>query len=189
MKETKWINEIVLSKLRNKFEENNNIFVDDQKKLPYAFEVKSYNEKSHGRRNINKYATDLLIYEKLDENNWKPRIVIEGKINSVTTHDAISYSQKASSHKNVHPYLRYGILIGNRKHYPLPGRLFRHGENFDFMVSFKKYEPSEKEWDNFINIVEKELRISNKLEEMLYNSRSPYRKKYTSLHRQLILEE
>ncbi|GAB4286004.1 MAG: hypothetical protein Kow0081_4020 [Candidatus Dojkabacteria bacterium] len=65
---------------------------------------------------------------------------IEAKINSVTTHDAITYSQKAQTHKNVHSYLRYGILIGNRKDYALPGRLFRHGQHFDFMLSWKSFE-------------------------------------------------
>ncbi|GAI54911.1 unnamed protein product, partial [marine sediment metagenome] len=72
------------------------------------------------------------VKEKLEKDTIDLIKKIEGKINSVTTHGAITYSQKASTHKNVHPYLRYGILLGNRKHYPLPGRLFRHGAYFDF---------------------------------------------------------
>ena len=83
------------------------------------------------------YETDLLVSEKVTDQKWKPRLIIEVKIKAVTTHDAITYSQKASEHKIVHPYLRYGILVGSREHYPLPGLLFRHGVHFDFMLSWK----------------------------------------------------
>jgi hypothetical protein len=99
----------------------------DSRKVPYSFEIISYQGNEPEETNIIKYETNLLICQNLSENFWKPRIVIEAKLSSVTTHDAITYSQKSATHKNVHPFLRYGILIGNRKHYPLPGRLFRHG--------------------------------------------------------------
>ncbi len=44
---------------------------------------------------------------------WKPRVVVEAKLGKVTTNDAITYSQKASTHRAVHPYLRYGIMLGD----------------------------------------------------------------------------
>ena len=115
-------------------------------------------------------------------------IIIEGKINSVTTHDAITYSQKSSSHKNVHPYLRYGILLGNRKNYPLPGRLYRHGAYFDFMLSWKAFKPTEEEWNNFLNIINSEIEYSEQLEEILFKSRSKNHKRYTTLQRRLYLQ-
>ena len=105
----------------------------------------------------------------------------------MTTHDAITYSTKASTHKNVHPYLRYGILLGNRKHYPLPGRLIRHGANFDFMASWKGYEPENLEWDRLIKVLAKEVAASEQLEEILSSSRSPNRKRYSIFHRRLEL--
>ena len=123
----------------------NNIFFCTGKKVPYSFEILNYKDDKPGDRKYIKYETDLLVYQKIDNEKWKPRIIIEGKTNSVTTHDAITYSQKASTHKNVHPYLRYGILLGNRKHYPLPGRLYRHGAYFDFMLSWKAFETTEEE--------------------------------------------
>jgi len=92
--------------------------------LGAVLEIISYKDNQPEETNLIKYETDLIICQNLSENEWKPRIIIEGKLNSVTTHDAITYSQKAATHKNVHPFLRYGILIGNRKHFPLPGRLF-----------------------------------------------------------------
>ena len=105
------------------------------KKLPYAYEILTYSEEGPYQNSLVPYETDLLIVENVEPDIWKPRVVIEGKLGRVTTHDAITYSEKAFTHKKVHPYLRYGILLGDRKHYPLPGRLFRHGAYFDFMLS------------------------------------------------------
>jgi len=50
------------------------------------------------------------------------------------------------------PYLRYGIFLGKRDHYPLPGRLFRHGAHFDFMLSWRGYEPDPSEWKSLKDI-------------------------------------
>ena len=89
--------------------------------LPYANEVLEYQGDQAKEIRSSAYETDLLVVEKFTSGNWKPRVVIECKIDSVTTHDAITYSEKSFAHKKVHPYIRYGILLGNRKHYPLPG--------------------------------------------------------------------
>jgi hypothetical protein len=80
-------------------------------------------------------------------------------------------------------------MLGNRKHYPLPGRLFRHGTNFDFMISFKDYELSEYEKTAFVELIEKEITYSKKIEEMIYESHSKDRKKYFILQKELRLEE
>ena len=107
------------------------------KKISYALEYIEFDENLDGvKTNVQEFVTDLLIYEKLN-NSIKPRVIIESKIQSVTTHDAITYSYKAQCHKNVIPYLWYGIMLGNRGEYPLPGRLSRHGTNFDFLLNFK----------------------------------------------------
>lgn len=159
--------------------------VEAGKKLTYANEIIEYNE-SHHLHNIMAYETDILVYEVIGDKAWKPRVVIETKINSVTTHDAITYSQKSAAHKFIHPYLRYGIFIGNRENNPLPGRLFRHGENFDFMLSWKGYEPLDYEWDTFIDILNKEVVASKQLEEMIFNTRSKDRGKFFALHKPLV---
>ncbi|MET2985544.1 hypothetical protein [Aureibaculum conchae] len=167
---------------------NDNLRVNESKKLPYSSEVLEYKDDQPFRQNYLKYETDFLVYEVLDECLWKPRVIIEAKINSITTHDAITYSQKAQTHKNVHPYLRYGILIGNRKHHPLPGRLFRHGQHFDFMQSWKSYESDNSEWLQLIEILKSEIEASYALEEIIFNSRAKNRVKYTLLHRPLRLQ-
>lgn len=133
------------------------------------------------------FETDLPIFEK--NKSIKPRVIIESKINSVATHDAITYSYKAQTHKNVTPYIRYGIMLGNRKHCPLPGRLFRHGTNFDFMISFRDYILSEDEKLAFIDLVKKEISYSEKIEEMIYASRTKNRKHYFLFQKELKFEE
>jgi hypothetical protein len=134
------------------------------------------------------FQTDLALIESLGGDQWKPRVVVEAKIGTVDTHDAITYSQKAAAHRRVHSFLRYGIMLGNREHYPLPGRLYRHGAEFDFMASFASFEPTESEIDAFVDVLRLEVAASKTLERILYESRSPGREKYTILHRQLVLK-
>jgi hypothetical protein len=127
MRENEWTNTI--KELLQGANLGDDICFDTLNKVPYAQEVLSYNlDFEKDEESMMAFETDLLVYEKAD--TIKPRIIIESKINCITTHDAITYSYKAQTHKNVTPYIRYGIMLGNRKHYPLPGRLFRHGTNF-----------------------------------------------------------
>ncbi len=60
------------------------------------------------------YQTDLLISDATEE-AWTPRVVVECKLGRVSTHDALTYSTKASTLQHPPPYLRYGILIGGLK--------------------------------------------------------------------------
>ncbi len=168
---------------------DNTLRVADGVKLPYSNEILSYSDNNPAEQNPIRYETDILIFQQVDEKKWKPRIIVETKISSITTHDAITYSQKAQTHKNVHPYLRYGIFIGNREHHPLPGRLFRHGQHFDFMLSWQTLEANKKEWSTLIDILKSEYEASLTLDEVIYNSRSSKREKYTALHKPLVLKK
>ena len=189
MTEREWVNSIY-KKLEQELRLfNDNLRVSESRKLPYSSEILDYIEDKPNKQNFIKYETDFLVYEVMEDNKWKPRIIIEAKINSVTTHDAITYSQKAQTHKNVHPYLRYGILIGNRKHHPLPGRLFRHGQHFDFMQSWKSFAGDKNEWLQLLEILNSEIEASQMLEEIIFNSRAKNRQRYHLLHRPLRLEK
>jgi hypothetical protein len=110
-------------------------------RLSYSYEIRSYEGNAPTEQEIKHYETDLLIVERTGA-RWTPRVVVEGKIRSITTHDAITYSQKAATHKQVHPYLRYGVFVGGREGASLPGRLFRHGAFFDFMLCWRELEPT-----------------------------------------------
>ncbi len=188
MTEKEWVKSIILDFEKLLRKTNDTIRVVDGHRLSYTNEVLTYGKdhKPEKQKSIG-YETDILIYSQLDDFSWKPRVIIETKLSSVTTHDAITYSQKAQTHKFVHPYLRYGILIGNRKHYPLPGRLFRHGQHFDFMLSWKSFQADKREMKTLVEIINDEIRASEILDEILFNSRSKNRDKFTSLHRPLKL--
>jgi hypothetical protein len=189
MTEREWVKTLVSGMEDFLREKADNIRVTEGFRLPYSSEIKMYSGKRPSVFNQIGYETDILIFEQVDSDNWKPRIIIETKINRVSTHDAITYSQKAQTHKIVHPYLRYGILIGNRNHHSLPGRLFRHGHHFDFMQSWKDFSADDNEWIELMGILENEIAASKTLEEILFNSRSRTRDKYTMLHRPLVLKE
>ena len=189
MKENDWTKS--MCELLQKQDLGGNIYIDVLKKIPYAFEISAFNEEwevDADGFNETSFETDMVVYEKA---NGKiiPRVIIESKVGSVTTHDAITYSHKAMYHKNVIPFVRYGIMLGARETYPLPGRLFRHGTNFDFLFSFVDYEPSRKELDVFVDMLKREITYSRQIEEILSNSRSRGRKRYYMLQKEFHLEE
>lgn len=187
MKENDWTRSIC--EILRKEDLGEDVFVDVFKKLPYAFEIRTFTEE-WGVADIDEtvFETDMLIYEKID-GKIIPRVIIESKVESVSTHDAITYSHKANYHKNVIPFVRYGIMCGNRETYPLPGRLFRHGTNFDFLFSFVGYTPTEKEKAVFVDMLKKEVEYSKQLEEILTKSKSPNRKRYFMLQKDFHLME
>ena len=165
------------------------IGVTTLQKLPYAYEINAFTPNwAVATSHATVFETDLLVYQRRD-NQCIPRVIIEVKLGSVTTHDAITYSNKAAYHKQVMPYLRYGIILGDRSTYPLPGRLFRHGTHFDFLFSFVGTEPSTLETYTFIEMLRKEVIYSQQMEEILNNSRNKSRKHYFMLQKEFHLEE
>jgi hypothetical protein len=183
MNEQEWV-ELIAGKLRASFV-GSSLLIEQGKMVPYAHDILYYSATGKPYYRQRKYETDILISDKATDNTTKPRLIIEAKINSLTTHDAITYSQKAFAHKHIHPYLRYGIILG--KHRSLPGRLFRHGVHFDFMQSFVDIEPSAEEWENFLRIVKDEIANSFVLEGVILNTRSTKDKAFTSFQKGLDL--
>lgn len=155
-------------------------------RFPYAYEVLAYRDNKPCQTHESRYQTDLLITEH-DDQTWVPRVVIECKLGAVNTHDAITYSAKAATHKKVHPYLRYGILLGNWGTHPLPLRLIRHGAHFDFMASWQEQKASSHEWESLMSVLKSEIEASRALQELL-SSQKKDKQKYTMLHRQLVLD-
>lgn len=189
MKENDWTKSIC--DLLQKQGLGDNIYVDVLKKIPYAFEISSFNEEwcvDADGFDETSFETDMVVYEKVDE-KIIPRVIIESKVGTVTTHDAITYSHKAMYHKNVIPFVRYGIMLGARETYPLPGRLFRHGTNFDFLFSFVDYAPSDKEFTVFVDMLKREIAYSRQIEEIFLNNRFSGRKRYYMLQKEFHLEE
>ena len=187
MTENEWTKRIC--NMLQVFLESHKLYADTLVKVPYSQEISGYSiswEPEYMAPSL--FETDLLIYEK-KKGKIIPRVIIESKINKISTHDAITYSYKAEKHKNITPYLRYGIMLGNRHHYPLPGRLFRHGTSFDFMFKFAGFKPTDREWEVFTRMILKEVKFSQTIEEMLHESKSKGRKKYFMLQKQIVLAE
>lgn len=164
------------------------VAVDPGKKLTYAYEILQYGTDGPEQRLSPGYETDLLVSDTRDGGQWAPRVVIECKKGNVTTHDALTYSTKAATHKHVHPYLRYGVLIGDFGT-ALPGRLIRHGAYFDFMMAWGGETPSGSEWSELVDLLKSEIAASRALHALLSDSRSKGRKKFSLLHRPLRLRE
>lgn len=188
--ETEWaleVAKIIDVKLKEQFP-NLKLSAAAEKKLRYANEISEYTSEGVGKIEKMDFQTDILIFQEFPNGTWKPRVVIETKIRGVTTHDAITYSKKAANHKAVHPYLRYGIFIGKIEH--IPGRLFRHGENFDFMVTWADSTPSDEERDGLVEVIKQEVEASILLDEIMYGRRIKNKEypKYTLLHRPLVLK-
>jgi hypothetical protein len=59
------------------------------------------------------FQTDLLISYRKNKRNI-PIVAIETKFDSLSTHDILTYSAKAQKHKEIYPYLRYGLVIGKK---------------------------------------------------------------------------
>lgn len=187
MTENEWTSKIC-RKLKT-FLKPYGLCVDTLRRIPYSQEITGYSEEWEPEyMDPTRFETDMVIFEK-EDGRIIPRVIVEAKIRKVSTHDAITYSYKAEKHKTTTPYLRYGIMLGDRNQYSLPGRLFRHGINFDFMFSFVGTRPTEIEWKSFTDMILKEVEYSRTMEEMLHDSRSKERKHYYMLQKQLVLKE
>ena len=184
MNEAEWVERIAMI-LRKRLRMSH-VRVETGLRLTYGYEIFEYERYQPDARAIS-YQTDLSIVEDIKEDTWIPRVIIEAKIKSISTHDAITYSRKATDHRVVHPYLRYGIMLGMREKKPLPGRLYRHGADFDFMISFRKAKPHQTEEDAFLKLVRNEVNASRQLEKIIYENRRADRDRYTILHRRLEL--
>ncbi|MDY0016912.1 MAG: hypothetical protein RBS89_03655 [Candidatus Delongbacteria bacterium] len=208
LKEKEWVKEKLLPILKEKLlpiliekikTKDNDLCVAASKRIMYANEIFKYTSSMDQKEiiteqfcksnfNLRAYETDLLIYEKKNDNSWVPRVIIEVKMKSISTHGCIDYAHKANQHKIIHPYIRYGVLISDVKSGFLSGRMFRHGMDFDFLIAWSKREPDKLELNKFVEIMVEEVKTSRKLEGILleYNKKKHEKIKY--MHRKLILE-
>jgi hypothetical protein len=114
------------------------------------------------------FQTDLCIFEKIDNEIKIPRVVLEFKKN-LSTHDVLVYSSKARRHKQIYPYLRYGIVIGDEN--KVPGKFFTHNEGLDFCVaaaSYKEYRLHEI----IAKLLKAEIQASRQLEKIAFKEES-----------------
>lgn len=106
------------------------------------------------------FETDILISKK-DGNLKIPKVVIELKKN-MTTHDVITYSSKATRHKRVYPYLRYGLIIFEED--KIPTRFFIHNEGIDFAIGYKGFDNK----NLLLEIIMKQVWYSDLIEHRIF---------------------
>ncbi len=158
--------------------------VEIGRKLAYTAHIQRYGQDNTFTPETNPYETDILIADP-DGDGWIPRVVVECKVGSINTHEALAYSAKAATHKQVHPYLRYGVLIGERAAAGVPRRLIRHGAYFDFLVVWQGKDARRKVLPQFCELLIEEVRASRQLQHLLSNRRSAHETKHAVFHRPL----
>jgi hypothetical protein len=188
MTEVEWVEEMARHVRDKPMFQSSGLEIQTGFRLPYGFEISAHKEDDEPVKVTTFFETDLAIIERNEDGNWQPRVIVEAKIMNITTHDAITYISKAAAHRSVYPYLRYGVMLGKRSEHALPGLLFRHGSQFDFMISFQSFQPSDGEMDAFLKLLDSEVQASRTIEKLLFDSRKQNRDRYTILHRKLVVK-
>jgi hypothetical protein len=112
------------------------------------------------------FQTDLLVEKKKPS---IPLVVIELKYGNFSSHDIITYSAKASCHKDVYPYLMYGFVVGGRA--TLSRKFFTHNEGVDFAMALPNLKSGGR---GMVMAVKRQIRNAETLLNMLHSRRSDF---------------
>lgn len=117
------------------------------------------------------FQTGAIVFEKKENRNF-PLVVFEFKLNP-STHDIIVYSAKARKHKQIYPWLRYGMFICGIEEVPIK-KFLKHNEFLDFCVSVKKMIEEEKinevEVEKINKFILAEIEIAKSLESICFDN-------------------
>ena len=153
---------ILAGKLEKEFQEK--YIVERKYNVCYMAKIIGYNnkgipvfEEADGKKY--KYQTDICIFKEQDL--LIPIIIIETKLRTYTTHDVITYCNKASDHKRFHNNLKYGFVVMDPKEKCFQQRrFFAHNDSFDFAAMVDVTEKASGNGisiDDFFNEYIKEL--------------------------------
>jgi hypothetical protein len=131
------------------------------------------------------FETDICVFDSHNADEVQlaepmPRVVIEAKM-GLSTHDILTYSTKASRHKQVYPWLRYGLVAANQS--TITQKFIAHNEGFDFYLAAK--DLSDRLHEDLVKLLLEEVRASRLLERMAF-ARSASRQ-YRLYHKRLEL--
>jgi hypothetical protein len=132
------LQERLREKLRDpevKVEKNKNLIYKVLVNENFEFEP---NTPRKPKRGSYAFQTDLLITSK---DGSLPLVVIETKYGGFSTHDVLTYSTKAQKHKEIYPYLRYGLVVGGEN--KIYNRFFTHNIGFDFAYALESVDNSD----------------------------------------------
>ncbi|MFZ0034965.1 MAG: hypothetical protein WAK60_08280 [Sedimentisphaerales bacterium] len=114
------------------------------------------NDPKNPKRGNYAFQTDLVIGRK-NGNSFLPLVVIETKYEGFSTHDVLTYSTKALKHKEIYPYVRYGLVVGGND--KIDNRFFTHNIGFDFAIALQNVDKQGIQKVSDV-IVEKQLKIA-----------------------------
>lgn len=149
--------------------------ISPQQPLPYTNFCDRIDENNRGidyAKGKKYYATDVLIYRELENGEKVPLVVLEGKIKGYSTHDVITYSEKARTHKAVFPHLQYGFIVLDADDQDfMPMRYYSHS-TFDFEELFPNTEDEIAYNDRIARFVEelkRQIGIAEKKYHIFFN--------------------
>lgn len=167
--------EKVLKEVNFSIGKDQNLCIEADKNLFYELtvnqnldlQVKNIKKQIRGE---SAFQTDICIFEKKGEEKF-PRVVIEFKINP-STHDILVYSAKAGKHKQVYPWLRYGMFVCDLSSVPIK-KFSKHNDYMDFCVAAKDFL-DEKEIHRLHEFAKKlvlsEIVMSQTIESMYFDN-------------------
>jgi len=163
------ISELLKHALEDKFSEK--YLVHSGKSLLYKLEVDTSgrlmpSDISNPTRGQYAFQTDLLIEPRASS---IPLVVIEVKIGSYSTHDIITYSSKASRHKDIYPYLRYGFVVVGLD--ALSRKFLTHNQGVDFAMALPNMTSKQAE---LIDTIRRQICNAEKLVEVMQASRMKF---------------
>jgi hypothetical protein len=79
--------------------------------------------------------------------------------------DVLTYSAKARKHKQVYPYLRYGVVVSHEA--VVPHRFFIHNEALGFFAALKNTKRAELS-DFFSRLIKREVETSERMERIAF---------------------
>jgi len=112
------------------------------------------------------FQTDLCVFDDVTPDTSLPRVVFEFK-KSITTHDVLTYSAKARKHKQIYPYLRYGLVASADA--TIPRRFFTHNEALDSFLALGGITQGDLV-ASFGDLLVAEVMASRRLEAMIFGS-------------------
>ena len=152
--------EMLVEKIKEKL--SNEFTFDSKKSILYKLIIDSEGklqppEYWEPKRGQYAFETDILV-----SNNNIPLVVIEIKIGGFSTHDIITYSTKALKHKEVYPYLRYGLIVGEQR--SIDRKFFIHNVGFDFAIAVENID---NDIQFIADIIDDQIKTANKLSAIL----------------------
>jgi len=126
----------------------------------------------------NAFRTDITLFYKGQEYKKKKNkgeecngnvylVIIEVKgSKKITTDQVAAYSYRARRHKNIYPWLRYGMVWSSLEEGDVPRRFYTNNESLDFAFNFEG-NVNKNFQDFYKNVLRKQIIMSLNLHDII----------------------